>query len=105
VTIIGEECVFWNETYYAETFDFRGRVNLRRYDECSFIKCTIFIDEGTEELAFTGCTFQNCNVDRIEQDEWRRIISKGNLFDRPLDEKRQEFDDQLAAALRNRDKR
>ena len=65
----------------------------------------LLIDEGTEELAFTGCTFQDCNVDRIEQDEHRRVISKDNRFERPLDEKRKEFDEQLAAALRNRDKR
>lgn len=46
MTIIGEESVFWNETYYAETFDFRGRLDFRRYDECSFIKCTILIDNA-----------------------------------------------------------
>lgn len=59
----------------------------------------LLIDEGTEELAFTGCTFQDCNVDRIEQDERRRIISKGNLFDRPLDEKRKEFDGQQLSGI------
>jgi hypothetical protein len=60
-------------------------------------------DHGTEQLAFTGCTFKDCNIDHIDADEARGIVSRDNTFDRPLEERRKEFDDHLAAVLRKRD--
>jgi hypothetical protein len=28
---------------------------------CTFVKCTLLIDQDTEQLAFTECVFKNCN--------------------------------------------
>ena len=103
MTTINEERVVWNEVFYAEIFDFRSRLNFCRYDECTFVRCTLLIDHATEQLAFTGCTFKDCNIDHIDADEARGIVSRDNTFHRPLEERRKEFDDHLAAVLRKRD--
>jgi hypothetical protein len=103
MTTINEERVVWSEVFYAETFDFRSRLNFCRYDECTFVRCTLLIDHATEQLAFTGCTFKDCNIDHIDADEARDIVSRDNTFHRPLEERRKEFDDRLAAVLRKRD--
>jgi len=103
MTTINEERVVWSEVFYAETFDFRTRLNFCRYNECTFVRCTLLIDHGTEQLAFTGCTFKDCNIDHIDADEARGIVSRDNTFDRPLEGRRKEFDDHLAAVLRKRD--
>ena len=50
-------------------------------------------------MAFTQCVFQECNLDSLEEDEERGLNAKDNLFDRPLAEKRAEFDHKLAQAL------
>ena len=102
MTTLNEEQVVWKEVFYAETFDFRGRINFRRYDECIFVKCTHLIDEETEQIAFTGCTFKDCNIDRVDADETRGIVSKDNEFERPLDEQRKDFEERLAAVLSKR---
>jgi len=95
-----EEQVFWARTFHAETFDFRGRMNFRRFDECTFIRCTLLIDTNTEQLSFTGCTFKDCNINRINPSEERGIVAKGNTFDRPLVEQRKDFDRRLESALK-----
>lgn len=69
--ILDEERVFWNRVFYAETFDLRDRINFCRYDECIFIRCTLLMDAGTEQVAFTKCTFQDCNIEGVEPDEDR----------------------------------
>ena len=97
-----DERVLWNETFYAETFDFRGGIQFRRFDECTFIRCTLLLDDGTEQIAFTQCTFKDCNIDHLDSDVARGIASVGNTFDKSLAEKRKEFDDHLAAILRRR---
>jgi hypothetical protein len=102
MTIANEERVLWNEVFYAETFDFRSRMNFCRYDECTFVRCTLLFDDGTEQIAFTGCTFKDCNVDSFESDEGRGIICHDNIFDRPLDEQRKDFEERLAAVLSKR---
>ncbi|WP_425908221.1 hypothetical protein [Nitrobacter sp. TKz-YC02] len=99
---INEERVVWNTVFTAKTFDFRGRLNFCRFDECTFVKCTLLIDPDTEQIAFTNCTFQDCNVDGIEADEARGIASRSNTFERPLDEQRQDFEERLNAALSQR---
>ncbi len=88
---INEERVVWNKVFTAETFDFRGRLNFCRFDECTFVECTVLIDADTEQIAFTGCTFKDCNINAIEADEARGIASNDNTFERPLDEQRQDF--------------
>lgn len=97
-----DERVVWKETFYSETFDFRSRMHFCRFDECTFIRCTLILDHSTEQLAFTGCTFKDCNIDHLDADEARGIESTDNTFDKPLAEKRKEFDDHLAAVLRKR---
>ncbi|WP_439924523.1 hypothetical protein [Nitrobacter sp. JJSN] len=99
---INEERVVWNEVFHAETFDFRSQINFRRYDECIFVKCTLLMDAETEQIAFTGCTFKDCNMDSIDADEARGIVSKDNMFERPLDEQRKDFEERLAAVLSQR---
>jgi hypothetical protein len=99
---VSEERVVWKETFYSETFDFRSRMSFRRYDECIFVKCTLLMDGGTEQIAFTGCTFKDCNIDSIDTDETRGVVSKGNTFDRPLDQQRKDFEERLAAVLSRR---
>lgn len=102
MSTINEERVSWNQVFYAETFDFCSQMNFRRYDECIFVRCTLLMDDGTEQIAFTRCTFKDCNVDSIEADESRGIICRDNIFDRPLEEQAKEFNERLTAALSRR---
>ena len=60
-----EERVIHYERFQAVTFDFRGRSAFIRYDRCEFVKCTLLIDEGTEQLAFTACIFNDCNINQL----------------------------------------
>lgn len=99
---LNEERVFWNEVFYAETFDLRDRINFFRYDECIFVRCKVLMDAGTEQVAFTRCTFKDCDIDNIIADEVRGIVSNDNTFDRPLDEQRKDFEEKLAAVLSKR---
>jgi hypothetical protein len=99
---LSEERVFWRETYYARTFDFKSRMLFWRFDSCVFIDCTIWIDAGTEQLAFTECTFKDCNVDHIDADEVRGLIARDNFFDRPLALRKADFDRRLSEALNAR---
>ena len=76
MTTINEERVVWSEVFYAETFDFRSRLNFCRYDDCTFVRCTLLFDDGTEQIAFSGCTFKDCNIDPLDADEARGIVSR-----------------------------
>ena len=67
------------KSFTAETFDFRSQVIFRRYDECIFGKCTLLMDVETEQIAFTRCTFKDCNIDSIGADEARGVVSKHNF--------------------------
>jgi hypothetical protein len=99
MTDVFEERVFWQETFFSETLDFRGRTQFSRFDRCTFVKCTLLIDQATEHLAFTGCTFKDCNVDRIEADEARAIEARDNFFDMPIEVRRMDFEKRLAEML------
>jgi len=94
-----EERVIWRERFQAQHFDFRGRIVFTRFDGCEFVKCTLSIDQDTEQLTFTECVFKDCNIDRLEQDERRGLYVRDNFFDRPLDERRSEFEIKLAQTL------
>ena len=63
------------------------------------MKCILLIDHGTEQLSFTGCAFKDCNIDKLETDEERGLYVRDNLFYRPLEERRTEFENRLAQAL------
>lgn len=94
--------VFWNDTVHAEIFDFRGQVHFARFDGCTFVKCTIVLDSSAEQLAFTSCTFKDCNIDHIDADEARGIVVRDNFFDRPIAERKADFERRLAEALNRR---
>lgn len=66
---------------------------------CEFVKCTLLIDYTTEQLAFTACVFRDCNIDKLKPDEERGLYVMDNFFDRPLNERRAEFEIRLAQAL------
>ena len=94
-----EERVIWNERFQGELFDFRGKIIFIRFDGCEFVKCTLLIDHETGQLAFTSCVFKDCNIDKLEPDEERGLYVKDNFFDRPLEERRAEFERRLAQVL------
>jgi hypothetical protein len=94
-----EERVIWRKRFQAQHFDFRGKNIFTRFDGCEFVKCTLLIDHETEQLAFTACVFKDCNIDKLEPDEGRGLYVRDNFFDRPLEERRAEFENRLAQAL------
>jgi diadenosine tetraphosphatase ApaH/serine/threonine PP2A family protein phosphatase len=94
-----EERVIWNERFQGEQFDFRGKIIFTRFDSCEFVKCTLLIDHETGQLAFTSCAFKDCDIDKLEPDEERGLYVKDNFFDRPLEERRAEFERRLAQVL------
>jgi len=97
-----EERVIYRERFQGQLFDFRGKSIFVRYDCCEFVKCTLLIDYGTEQLAFTDCVFKDCNIDKLEQDEQRGLYARNNFFDRPLAERRADLEKRLAQALATR---
>jgi hypothetical protein len=90
---------FRRERFQAQHFDFRGKSLFTRFDDCEFVKCTLLIDHGTEQLAFTECVFKDCNIDKLEADLQRGLYVSDNFFDRPLEERRAEFENRLAQVL------
>ena len=94
-----EERILWRERYQAQQFDFRGKIVFVRFDCCEFVKCTLLIDRGTGQLAFTECVFKDCNIDKLETDQERGLYTRDNFFDRPLAERRAEFENRLAQSL------
>ena len=94
-----EERVIYRQRFQAYQFNFRGKISFTRFDRCEFVKCTLLIDRGTEQLAFTECVFKDCNVDKLEPDTPRGLYLRDNFFDRPLEERRAEFENRLAHTL------
>jgi len=97
-----EERVIWNERFQRQHFDFRGKISFARFDCCEFVQCTLLIDHETEQLAFTSCVFKDCNIDKLEPDEERGLYLKDSFFERPLEERRAEFEAKLAQTLADR---
>jgi hypothetical protein len=94
-----EERVIYRKRFQGYQFDFRGKITFTRFDRCEFVKCTLLFDHGTEQLAFTDCVFKDCNIDKLEPDEKCGLYVRDNFFDRPLDERRAEFEKMLTEAL------
>ena len=94
-----EQRVIWRKRFQAQYLDFRGKSIFTRFDGCEFVKCTLLIDHGTEQLAFTECVFKDCNIDKLEPDVERGLYVRDNFFDRPLEERRAAFEKRLAQAL------
>lgn len=97
-----EERVIWRKYFQGQLFDFRGKSLFTRFDGCEFVKCSLLLDRGTEQLAFTRCVFSDCNVDRLEQNEERGLYENENFFNRPLEERRADFEKRLEQALAGR---
>ena len=72
-----EERVIYRERFQARHFDFRGKIALTRFDRCEFVKCTLLIDHGTEQLAFTACVFEDCNIDKLATGRSTRVVRDG----------------------------
>lgn len=94
-----EERVICRERFQAAHFDFRGKSIFIRYDCCEFVKCTLLLDHATEQLAFTACIFKDCNLDKLIEDQARGLYVIDSFFDRPLEERRADFEIRLAQAL------
>jgi hypothetical protein len=94
-----DERVIYHERFQGVHFDFRGKSIFARYDRCEFVKCTLLIDQSTEQLAFTACVFKDCNIDNLQPDESSGLYATDNFFDRPLENQRTDFETRLAQAL------
>ena len=46
--------------------------------------------------------FKDCNIDKLEPDEERGLYLKDCFFERPLEERRAEFEAKLAQTLADR---
>jgi hypothetical protein len=97
-----EERVIFAERFQARTLDFRGRLSFTRYDECEFVKCAILIDDQTENLAFTRCTFEDCNVSELATDGGRAFLAEGNTFKLPIEMRQADLSKRLSQALAGR---
>lgn len=94
-----EERIIFAERFQARTLDFRGQVPFARYDECEFVKCTILIDDETENLAFTHCSFEDCNISELRPDEDRALLANENVFKLPIADRKADLDRRLTEAL------
>lgn len=94
-----EDRVIFMERFQARSLDFRGRTVFIRYDECEFVKCEVLIDDQTEHLAFTGCSFEDCNISELKFDQERPLRAEGNLFKLPIEIRKAELDKRLTEAL------
>jgi hypothetical protein len=81
-----DERVIYSERFQGEQFDFQGKSIFTRY----------------EQLAFTTCVFKDCNIEKLEPDEVRGLYVVDNLFDRPLEQRRADFEVRLAQAMAGR---
>lgn len=102
MTALHEERVIYAEQFSGETFDFRSRVLFCRFDACLFVNCKILLDDFTQQLAFTRCTFEDCNIDQPMADEKRALIGRDNIFERPIAERKVDFERRLAQAWARR---
>lgn len=100
-----EERVIYRERFQSVEVDFRGKIVFVRYDWCEFVKCTLLIDAATEQLAFTACVFNDCNIDQLRSDENRGLYAVNNFFNGPIEERRADFEKRLAEALATRKSR
>jgi hypothetical protein len=99
MTALFEERVFYAQQFLGATLDLRSQILFWRFDACVFVNCRILMDTATEQLAFTGCTFQDCNIDQLVADEARVFIAYDNIFERPIAERKADFEWRLAEAL------
>lgn len=63
------------------------------------MKCEILIDDQAEHLAFTHCTFEDCNISEIEADADRSAIADANIFKVPIAVLQADFEKRVTDAL------
>jgi hypothetical protein len=97
-----EERIIYQERFQGSRLDFRGRTWFQRYDCCEFVKATLLVDDATQSLAFTNCTFEDCTIDYLSSDESRSLVARDNVFKAPIEERRSAFEKRLAEALSGR---
>lgn len=97
-----EERAFYEQSFFGATFDFRSRILFSRFDACMFVDCKILLDAATEQLSFTNCVFENCDLDGLAPDDARALIFQGNTFERPAAERKADLEERLAKALASR---
>src|SRR4051794_18246963 len=98
MTGLHEERVFYNRHFMSETFDLRSKNLFWRFDACQFVNCEILVDNFTQQLAFTRCTFEDCKINQLLSDQKRALIAYDNIFERPIAERKADFERRLAEA-------
>lgn len=94
-----EERVIYCERFQARTLDFRGQLVFSRYDQCEFVKCTLLIDDQTENLAITNSSFEDCNITELNPNSDRALVVDGNIFKAPIEARNADLDRRLTEAL------
>lgn len=97
-----EERAFYEQSFFGATFDFRSRISFSRFDACVFVDCKILVDAGTEQLSFTNCVFESCDLDGLAPDEARALIFHDNTFQRSAAERKADFELRLAKTIAKR---
>ena len=96
-----EERIVHLKRFQGQILDFRSQLAFLRYDECEFVKCTILIDEETECLAFTHCSFEDCNISELNSHDDQGLVADGNVFKLPIEIRKIELHARLIEALAN----
>lgn len=94
-----EERIVYLERFQGRTFDFRDQLLFVRYDECEFIKCTILMDHATESLAFTNCSFEECNLTELDSIADQGLVASGNNFKLPIEVRKADLHKRLVEAI------
>lgn len=94
-----EERIVYLERFQGRTFDFRDQLLFVRYDECEFVKCTILMDRTTESLAFTNCSFEECNLTELESIADQGVMASGNNFKLPIEVRKADLHKRLVDAI------
>lgn len=94
-----EERIIYLERFQGQTFDFRDQLVFARYDACEFVKCAILIDHNTENLAFTNCSFEECNLTELDSVADQGLFASGNNFKQPIEVRKAELHKRLVEAL------
>ena len=94
-----EERIVYLERFQGRTFDFRDQVVFVRYDDCEFVKCTILMDDTTESLAFTNCSFEECNLTELNFIVDQGLFARDNNFKLPIEVRKAELHKRLIEAI------
>jgi hypothetical protein len=94
--------VFYAQQFLNKAFDLRSQIFFWRFDACVFVNCKILLDNFTQQLAFTSCIFEDCDIDQPMADEQRALIAYDNIVERPIANRKADFERRLMEALARR---